>query len=130
MRSFWAMSTMLAALFTVGGSVVEAAQKGRFCATQGEGQPNCSYRTAEQCRTANQGEGRCVPKEWLEKKPANRVARAKPANTVEFDRHAVSDIYFGPLGRYGTQDVPQMYNYDSGPNRHSAASWIGNGNGW
>ena len=66
----------------------------------------------------------------MEKKAANRVARAKPTNAVEFDRHAVSDIYLGPLGRYGTQDVPQMYNYDSGPDRHNAASWIGNGNGW
>jgi hypothetical protein len=130
MRSFWTISAMLAALFSVAGSVVAAAPKGRFCATQGEGRPNCSYSTAEQCRAANQGEGRCVPEEWLEKKAADRVARAKPANTVEFDRHTVRDIYLGPLGRYGAQGVPQMYNYDSGPNRHNAASWIGNGNGW
>jgi len=130
MRLFLTMLAMLATLFTTARSVVGAAQKDRFCSTQGEGPPNCSYSTAEQCRAANQGGGRCVPVEWLGKKAANRVARTKPTDAVEFDRHSIRDIYLGPLGQYGSQEVPQMYNYDSGPNRHNAASWIGNGNGW
>jgi hypothetical protein len=117
------LTIVLIALFFPFGSEVEAA---RFCSTEGGGPPNCSYNTAEQCRAANQGKGRCVPEEWLEKKAPNRVARTKPANTDL----TVRDIYLGPLGRYGSQDVPQMYNYDSGPNRHNASSWIGNGNSW
>jgi hypothetical protein len=121
---------MLATMLAVAGPAVEAAAKDRFCSAQGAGPPNCSYNTAEQCRAANQGAGRCVPEQWLDKKSASRAVRSKPTDPVEFDRHAVRDIYLGPLGRYGSQDVPQMYNYDSGPNRHNAASWIGNGNGW
>jgi hypothetical protein len=130
MRSFYAISTLLLALFTAAGSAVEAAQNGRFCSALGEGPPNCSYSTAEQCHAANGGEGRCVPEEWLGKKTVNRGARAKPAAAAQVEHPTVRDIYLGPLGRYGSQDVPQMYNYDSGPNRHSAASWIGNGGGW
>jgi len=130
MRSFLTMLAMLATLFTTAGSVVGAAQKNRYCSTQGGDPPNCSYSTTEQCRAANQGGGRCVPVEWLGKKAANRVARTKPTDAVEFDRHSIRDIYLGPLGQYGSQEVPQMYNYDSGPNRHNAASWVGNGNGW
>ena len=127
MRSFWTASIMLATQVAVAGSAVEAAPKDRYCATQGGGAPNCAYDTAEQCRNANQGAGRCVPEAWLDKKAPKRVASPKLTDPVEFDRHAVRDLYLGPLGRYGSQEVPQMYNYDSGPNSHSPSSWVGSG---
>ena len=107
MRIRFAIWAILAALFTPLGSTAGAAQNDRFCSTQGGGPPNCSYSTSEQCRAANQGEGRCVPESWLPKKPTKRV---------DLERNSVRDIYLGPLGRYGQQDPTQLYDRNSGLN--------------
>jgi hypothetical protein len=117
---------VIAALSSAGSVRAE-----RYCSNPPDAPSNCSYTTAEQCRAANEGEGRCVPDAWLEKKPtAKKPAEKTSTKRVDLDRNSIRDIYLGPLGRYGPQEIPQQYNYDTGPNRHNAASWIGNGNGW